>query len=558
MKLTIKTLLVGAAALLVLLIGVLGGLSLTKMGAMQAATYDITNNWMPAVTNLGRVRAAAIQYRMLGARHVTNTDAAKMQEIETSIGAALADVDTYSKLYTPTITGSDEQALWNVFATEWPAYNKIQDQILDLSRKNENEKAAELLNASASDFNKAMDSLNKDIEYNDKGAEKAKDLSISTYEMAFWSVLVVSAVATLCGLSTIAFVLFGVSRPLTRITAAMQAVAEGRLDTPIPSEDARNEIGDQARTLKIFRDGLIEAEQLRANQAEQERRAQEAAVVERNQLADRFQASMGALADRFAHSSQEVASSARNLSATAEETSRQAQAVSGAAEEAASNVQTVAAGTEELSASIREINHQVTKSAQIAGEAASEAARTESNVRELTQAAVRIGDVVNLIRDIAEQTNLLALNATIEAARAGEAGRGFAVVASEVKQLASQTAKATDEIGAKIGEIQDATNETVQSIGRIVSTISSIRDVTSSIAGAMEEQGAATSEIAQNTQRASTGTQDVTGNIAGVGHAAETTGAAATQLMGLSDNLQTQSRDLQREVSEFVSSLRAG
>ena len=384
-------------------------------------------------------------------------------------------------------------------------------------------------------------------------ADIESELAASTYRLA---ATVGIALVLLIGLAIV--IARSIAKPLAGLTTAIQMLRDGDLATAIPGIDRRDELGQMAIAVEQFRGRLADAERLRADLAHQERLTLERQVAERNRLADQFQSSMGTLADRFAKSSNEVADAARNLSATAEETARQSQVVSGAAEEASANVQTVAAGAEELSASICEINTQVTKSARIAGEAAEEAAKTESNVRALTEAAVRIGDVVNLIKDIAAQTNLLALNATIEAARAGEAGRGFAVVASEVKQLAAQTAKATDEIGSKIGEIQSATDETVSSIGRIVATITTIREVTSSIAGAVEEQGAATNEIAANTQRAATGAQGVTGNIAGVGQAAEMTGTAATQLMGLSGNLQSQSGDLQREVADFVRNLRAG
>ena len=349
----------------------------------------------------------------------------------------------------------------------------------------------------------------------------------------------------------------GIARPVSRITVAMKAVAAGELDTAIPYTENTNEVGDMAKALEIFAMGLAETERLRSERTATDEATAERRLVERRRLADEFQSTMGALADRFARSSAEVADAARVLSETAEATSGQAQSVTGAAQLASTNVQTVVASAEELTASIREINEQVAKSAGIAGEAADEATRTEGNVRALSDAALRIGDVVSLIRAIAEQTNLLALNATIEAARAGEAGRGFAVVASEVKQLASQTAKATDEIGEKIGEIQVATNETVAAIGRITSTISMIREVTASIAGAVEEQGAATGEIAENTQRAAEGTQAVTGTIAVVGQAAQQTGLASNHLSELSAELEHQSADLQSEVAKFVDGLRA-
>ena len=348
----------------------------------------------------------------------------------------------------------------------------------------------------------------------------------------------------------------GIARPVSRITVAMKAVAAGELDTAIPYTENTNEVGDMAKALEIFAMGLAETERLRSERTATDEATAERRLVERRRLADEFQSTMGALADRFARSSAEVADAARVLSETAEATSGQAQSVTGAAQLASTNVQTVAASAEELTASIREINEQVAKSAGIAGEAADEATRTEGNVRALSDAALRIGDVVSLIRAIAEQTNLLALNATIEAARAGEAGRGFAVVASEVKHLAEQTAKATDEIAKKINEMQGATSVTVDSISRIVSTITTIQEVTQSIASAVEEQGAATEEIAANTQRSASGTADVSNNVAGVGTAAETTGVAATRLMQLSGSMQTFSGELQREVRGFLLTLR--
>jgi methyl-accepting chemotaxis protein len=206
---------------------------------------------------------------------------------------------------------------------------------------------------------------------------------------------------------------------------------------------------------------------------------------------------------------------------------------------------------------VLEINEQVDRSASIALAAAREADRTTENIKVLSTAAAKIGDVVGLISEIASQTNLLALNATIEAARAGEAGRGFAVVASEVKNLAGQTSKATAEISQKVTEIQDATDTTVSTIGAIVETIATIRQLTSSIAGAVQQQGAATNEIASSTLRAADGALEVNSNIVGVGHSAEQTGLAAIKLRNLSTSLEHRSSDLQSAVREFVQSLRA-
>ncbi len=216
-----------------------------------------------------------------------------------------------------------------------------------------------------------------------------------------------------------------------------------------------------------------------------------------------------------------------------------------------------------LSGTIAELantNNEISRQAQVSGnlvnEAESIAGEAAQSVEQLRLAISDIQTVVKLISDIAGQTNLLALNATIEAARAGETGKGFAVVASEVKQLAAQTARATEEIGAKVSEIQQATSRSVTSIGGIVTTIERIRDISGSVAAAIDQQGAATQEIAGNTHQAARGADVVTQNIAGVGQAAEMTGAASTQLMGLSKSLSRQADELKVEVEHFVAGLK--
>ena len=204
-----------------------------------------------------------------------------------------------------------------------------------------------------------------------------------------------------------------------------------------------------------------------------------------------------------------------------------------------------------------EIARRVQESNGIAAEAVKQAAATDQRIAELSEAGTRIGDVVKLITSIAEQTNLLALNATIEAARAGDAGRGFAVVAQEVKSLASQTAKATDEIRTQIASMQQVAATAVGAIRNIGHTIAAINHVSTSIASAVEQQGAATQEIARSIQHAASGTREVSSNIEGVSTASAEAGAAAGEVLKASDALRRESDMLRSEIDAFLTNIRA-
>jgi methyl-accepting chemotaxis protein len=248
----------------------------------------------------------------------------------------------------------------------------------------------------------------------------------------------------------------------------------------------------------------------------------------------------------------QLMNTAQSLASSADQTRSQTSTVAAASEQASAAVETVAAAAEELSCSLQEVGAQVTQSTTIVGNAVAETKRVNAQVEGLAEAASKVGAVVALIQDIASQTNLLALNATIEAARAGEAGKGFAVVANEVKNLANQTAKATEDITAQIGAIQNATQEAVSAILGITDTIGQIEEVISVIAHAVTQQNEATGEIALNAQQASIGTQDVSGNIQGVTGAALATGEAARELLHAAQSLADRSANLNSEVSAFI------
>jgi methyl-accepting chemotaxis protein len=349
-----------------------------------------------------------------------------------------------------------------------------------------------------------------------------------------------------------------ISWPLSALTGAMAELARGNFAVVLPGLGRKDEVGDMAHAVEAFK---TRAEQKARDEAEASIRQDQIASQQRkadmHRLADEFESAVGEIVETVSSASTELEASAGTLTTTAERAQQLTITVASASEEATTNVQSVASATEEMASSITEISRQVQESARMANDAVDQARTTNERVSELSKAAARIGAVVELINTIAEQTNLLALNATIEAARAGDAGRGFAVVASEVKALAEQTSKATGEIGQQITGIQAATQESVGAIKEISTTIERLSEISSTIAAAVEEQGAATQEISRNVQQAAQGTHQVSSNITDVQRGAGETGSASSQVLSSAQSLSSDSNRLKLEVGKFLNSVRA-
>ena len=350
----------------------------------------------------------------------------------------------------------------------------------------------------------------------------------------------------------------GISRPMTAMCQAMRELAGGRFDVVLPGLGRNDELGEMAAAVEEFKvQAVAKAERDAAAQDAHNKASSAARRSELIRFADEFEAAVGAIVSNVSASAVQLKSAAGTLTRTADTTQSLSNQVAGASEEASQNMQSVASATEQLSASVDEIGKRVRESNRIAEAAVLQAEQTDGRIGKLSRAAQQIGDVVKLITAIAEQTNLLALNATIEAARAGEAGRGFAVVASEVKSLASQTARATDEISSHISGMQGATQESVAAIKEIGGTIGQISEIASSIATAVEQQGSATQEIARSVQSVAQGTRQAAANIMQVNRGATETGSASEDVLNSARSLSSESKRLRAELDRFMANIRA-
>jgi len=411
------------------------------------------------------------------------------------------------------------------------------------------------MSGSASAIMQGATAMKADLVAEQQRLEAETEASVSQTEQL---ILMLAAGGTLLG-TVLAFLLgTGISRPMIVMCKAMRELASGNFEVVLPGLDHKDEIGEMAGAVEEFKvRAVAKAERDAAAGEAQNREAAASRRAELIRFADDFESAVGAIVTNVSGSAAQLETAATTLTRTAETTQALSSQVAGVSERTSSNMHSVAAATEQLSASVEEIGRQVRDSSLIAEAAVVQAKETDFRIVKLSQAAEQIGEVVKLITAIAEQTKLLALNATIEAARAGEAGLGFAVVASEVNLLASQTEKATDDISSHISGIQDATAESIAAIEKIAVTIGQISTIATSIASAVQEQGAATQEIARNVQNVALGTQAAATDIGQVNRGAAETGSASAEVLNSAKTLSSESIRLRAELDRFMASVRA-
>ncbi|WP_449410647.1 methyl-accepting chemotaxis protein [Methylobacterium komagatae] len=557
MRFTIKSALVGLFGLTTVISLGQGTASLVTLVSLHDHMADVTTNWMPSMDILGQITRDVTDDRLRGFRYVTSETEAERAEALKRKAETEARLAADEARYVPLIASPEERALYEAFRQKWQAVTAGWSRVVSLART-DGAAATRMFRGELRELHDAaLAALDQDLALNRRGTEHAVANANDTEAHARLVTWFGLAIATLTALGAMMFSWLRVAQPINRMTTAMTRLASGDTATQVPDQGRRDEVGAMAAAVQVFRQNLIRTRDLEEETAFARASAEDQRKIAMRELADAFERSIGGVVGVVSASATELQVTAQTMTATASQTAGQSTAVAAAAEEAASNVSTVAAASEELGASVQEIGRQVTGSASLAHQAVSEADQAALLVQELSGAVGRIGEVVTIISSIAGQTNLLALNATIEAARAGEAGKGFAVVAAEVKELASQTSRATGEIGGQIGGIQAATDRAVSAIAAITGRIREINTVTTTIAAAVEEQGAATQEIVRNVAQAALGTSAVTSNIAGVAQGSSDTGAAASQVLASASDLSRQSEHLAAEVHRFLSSVRA-
>ncbi|WP_247710073.1 methyl-accepting chemotaxis protein [Qipengyuania xiapuensis] len=381
-------------------------------------------------------------------------------------------------------------------------------------------------------------------------SDAASETVITWLFVAFFSV---AGLGIALILATTKVISRDVTRTVGRLTEVSTQLAEGDKHVHIPALTRRDELGDLARSLDIFRESAFRIEEF-ANEREAMRSERRA---ELEKLATTFEATVGEVVNGVAAASTQLNTTASSMASSAEQATQQTGAVSQSMEAASGGVTAAAAASDEFAMSIGEISRQASHSAELARKAADDAEGADETISTLAASADQVGQIVELIQSIAQRTNLLALNASIEAARGGEAGRGFAVVASEVKELAAQTSRATEEVAEQIRNMQNSTGASVNALRSIGEQIKQLESTAISIASAVDQQSVAGQDLARSIDLAARSTDEVEVNIVQVREASLATGAAASQVLGSADALESQASVLRSQVDQFLQKVRA-
>ncbi|MBZ5739282.1 methyl-accepting chemotaxis protein [Nocardioides mangrovi] len=503
---------------------VVGLVGLVQLSRAADASQEIYDNNLKAVKVLGEI-AVTRKSLSLSARDILLVgDGADRQDVlDEYTGLQQTFMDQLDDYVATGVTAANADRVAQI-RTLLPEYiDAVDTKLGPLAQDQDLSKWLEVNNSEVSPIAEQISSVLGAISDSEaaQAATAAKDAE-SAYRSARLLAILVLLVGSAAVLVVGLLIARGIATAVGRVRAVADALAEGDL-TRSSGVDSTDEVGLMGASL-------------------------DTATVNLRELL----AAMNESSEALAAASEELSASSQQIAAGAEETSVQAGVVSGAADEVSRNVHIVAAGAEQMGASIREIATSANDAARVASQAVTMATTTNESVAKLGVSSQEIGNVVKTITSIAEQTNLLALNATIEAARAGEAGKGFAVVANEVKELAQETARATEDIARRVETIQGDTSDAVDAIGEISTIITTINDYQLTIASAVEEQTATTNEMSRNVAEASTGSSEIAQNINGVSAAADGTTQALAQTRTAVDEVSRMASELRSSVGRFT------
>jgi methyl-accepting chemotaxis protein len=518
--LSISAKIISSIVLVALLLGAVQIFTITRLSSVAASANAVYDQGVQPVSSLGFLRRSTLAVRL----DVANVGSSPNAEVQQGYIDKMAQDDaTLAEDFATYKAESIDPAKFTQVEEAWAQYVAVRDEkLIPAAQANNAEEFERLRTEESRPLTDQVTTLLGELQDAEQANAKSQaDAAQSTYESARTLALI------LLGLAIIIAILLGmwvsklIAKPVNQVMAVCERMAGGDLTSTL-QVDSRDEVGRMAYSLTIAQDAIRDA-------------------VE--------QISQNAVA--LAGAAEELTAASGEVAHAADEAGAQASVAASAAEQVSASVQTVSSGAEEMGSSIQEIAANANRAAAVAAQAAEAAAATNITVAQLGQSSQEIGEVVRTITSIAEQTNLLALNATIEAARAGDAGKGFAVVAGEVKDLAQETARATEDIARRVTAIQKDAEKSVEAIAEISTIIQSINDYQTTIASAVEEQTATTSEIARNVSEAATGTSQIAGNASAVAGAANQAATAAGQTTDAATQLAEMSASVQQTLSFF-------